>query len=81
MRILKGFKASDFVSADSKRVTDAFSVSADCKGVSESRLVGSEWLGTEERVGDPKPREMGRTGERSKFWGQMNGEDSCVWRF
>ena len=43
VRILKDFRANDFGSADSKRVTRRFCGSADSKEVSEQRVVGSAW--------------------------------------
>ena len=55
VRILKDFKCRVFGSADSKGVTHAFSVSADCKGVSEKQVADRELFGSKERTGDLIP--------------------------
>ena len=55
MRILKDFKCRVFGSADSKGVTHAFSVSADCKGVSEKQVADRKLFGRKERTGDLMP--------------------------
>ena len=50
MRILKGFKSSDFGSADCKEVTGAFCGSADSKEVTVEMAFGGETSGVPRHV-------------------------------
>jgi hypothetical protein len=86
VRILKGLKRSEFVSADSKRVTGAFSVSADCKGLNADFVAASDKREKEkaracekEWVGSWKPRTVEAALEREWSFNFMwNGSTEMV---